>query len=295
MHALLYHSSYRRCLARIACSRCHGSHLSFKRQFSRSAFLNGHSAHNPEPIAPSLKGKSCIITGASRGIGAEIARRFAKEGVECILVGRNEKSLYGIKDELIVGDEMEHRVVVGDVGDMDFWKGMKKEVYQKKVHILVNAAGVTHYSPLFITSPSLLEEVLRTNLMGTMMACRTVGKNMMASRGGCIINVASLLGMKGGKGSAAYAASKAGVIGLTRALAAELGEKNVRVNVIVPGYVETDMTEGMSSDARSEAINAIPLKRFGQPSEIAHAAVFLAANTYANNCVLNLDGGLSAI
>ncbi|TVY22801.1 3-oxoacyl-[acyl-carrier-protein] reductase [Lachnellula hyalina] len=123
-----------------------------------------------------------------------------------------------------------------------------------------------------------------------------LGRNMMKKREGCIINVASLLGLKGGKGSAAYAASKAGVIALTRALAAELGEKNVRVNVIVPGYVETSMTRGtvMTPDAHSAALNAIPLKRFGLPSEIADAAVFLATNKYASNCVLNLDGGLSA-
>jgi NAD(P)-dependent dehydrogenase (short-subunit alcohol dehydrogenase family) len=190
-----------------------------------------------------------------------------------------------------LGTGDEHRVVVGDVGSDAFWGNMKKE----KVDILVNSAGITHCSPLFVTSPSLLEEVMRTNLMGTMMACRTMGKNMMTLKGGCIINVASLLGQKGGKGSAAYAASKAGVIGLSRALAAELGEKNVRVNVIVPGYIETDMTEAMTPNARSEALNAIPLKRFGRPSEIADAAVFLAANAYANNCVLNVDGGLSAI
>ncbi|TVY42590.1 3-oxoacyl-[acyl-carrier-protein] reductase [Lachnellula subtilissima] len=117
---------------------------------------------------------------------------------------------------------------------------------------------------------------------------------MMKKREGCIINVASLLGLKGGKGSAAYAASKAGVIALTRALAAELGEKNVRVNVIVPGYVETSMTRAMTPNAHSAALSAIPLKRFGLPSEIADAAVFLATNKYASNCVLNLDGGLSA-
>ncbi|KAE8453511.1 hypothetical protein EG329_010372 [Mollisiaceae sp. DMI_Dod_QoI] len=263
-----------------------------KRHFlpSASTFLNRQTSHQPTVPQLLLKGKSCIITGASRGIGAEIARRFAREGVRCILIGRNEKLLLGVKDELETGNE--HRVIVGDVGDVEFWGRMKKE---KKVDILVNAAGVTHYSPLFVTSPSLLEEVIRTNLMGTTMACRTVGKNMMALKGGCIINVASLLGLKGGKGSAAYAASKAGVIGLSRALAAELGEKNVRVNVIAPGYIETDMTETMTPEARSEALNAIPLKRFGQPSEIADAAAFLAANTYANNCVLNLDGGLSAI
>ncbi|CZS89622.1 related to dehydrogenases with different specificities (related to short-chain alcohol dehydrogenases) [Rhynchosporium agropyri] len=253
------------------------------------------------PHSHSLTNKTGLITGASRGIGAAIAQAFAREGVQCILVGRNRELLESVKqglDDVGEGSEREgggrHRVLVGDVGEMGFWEGVRKE---KNIDILVNAAGVTHYSPLFVTSPGWLEEVMRTNLMGTMMGCRAVGKGMLGKKGGCIINIASLLGVKGGKGSSAYAASKAGVIGLTRALAAELGEKNIRVNVIVPGYIETDMTEGvaMTPEARSNALNSIPLKRFGQASEIADAAVFLAKNQYANNCVLNLDGGLSAI
>ncbi|KAB8293914.1 hypothetical protein EYC80_009387 [Monilinia laxa] len=118
---------------------------------------------------------------------------------------------------------------------------------------------------------------------------------MLRRREGCIINISSLLGIKGGRGSAAYAASKAGVLGLTRALAAEMGGSGIRVNAIVPGYIETDMTRAMTDIARKEALNAIPLSRFGDASEIADAAVFLATNKYANNCVLNLDGGLSAV
>ncbi|KAG4444442.1 hypothetical protein IFR05_000033 [Cadophora sp. M221] len=247
-------------------------------------------SHSSSPLA----NKTSLITGASRGIGAAIAQAFAREGVKCILVGRNRALLEGIREGLdAIGDEGGgggHRVLVGDVGDGGFWEGVRGE---KNIDILVNAAGITHYSPLFVTSPSLLDEVLRTNLMGTIMGCRAVGKGMLrGKRGGCIINVASLLGVKGGKGSSAYAAR------LTRALAAELGEKDIRVNVILPGYIETDMTEvgvAMTPEARSAALNSIPLKRFGKASEIADAAVFLARNKYANNCVLNLDGGLSAV
>ncbi|PBP25692.1 hypothetical protein BUE80_DR003396 [Diplocarpon rosae] len=281
--------------------------LSRARSRTRQAYERAFSISQPcesvQPAPPTnhqpLARKTSLITGASRGIGAEIARRFAREGVRCILAGRNETLLQAVKQDLErVGGEgqqqqqqQQHRILVGDVADGAFWEGVKRE---KHIDVLVNAAGVTHYSPLFVTSAGLLEEVVRTNLVGTMMACRTVGKNMMARKGGCIINVASLLGVKGGKGSSAYAASKAGVIGLTRALAAELGEKRVRVNVILPGYIETDMTEAMTPEARSNALNSIPLGRFGQAAEIADAAVFLATNKYASNCVLNLDGGLSA-
>ncbi|KAE9380195.1 NAD(P)-binding protein [Stipitochalara longipes BDJ] len=258
----------------------------------KHAFKHSSRLQSGTSTQRQLAGKHCIITGASRGIGAEIARRFAREGAKCLLIGRNEALLGKVREGLEKVEGGEHRALIGDVGDGEFWRQLRKE---KHVDMLVNAAGITHYSPLFVTSPSLLEEVVTTNLTGTMMACRTVGKNMMANKKGCIINVASLLGLKGGKGSAAYAASKAGVIGLTRALASELGEKNVRVNVLVPGYIETEMTDAMTPEARSEAVNSIPLKRFGQSTEIADAAIFLATNQYANNCVLNLDGGLSAI
>ncbi|KAI9056053.1 hypothetical protein LZ554_000984 [Drepanopeziza brunnea f. sp. 'monogermtubi'] len=269
---------------------CHSSQsLQQRQQLQQPHHVQG----TPRPLAT----QTSLITGASRGIGAAIARRFASEGVRCILAGRNERLLQQVKDELDEldgldgGDHDHHRVVVGDVGEGGFWEGVKRE----NIDILVNAAGITHYSPLFVTSTPLLESVMRTNLVGTMMGCRTVGKGMMGRKGGCIINVASLLGIKGGKGSSAYAASKAGVVGLTRALAAELGEKNVRVNVILPGYIETDMTDAMTPMARSDAQNSIPLRRFGKVAEIADAAVFLATNQYANNCVLNLDGGLSAV
>jgi short-subunit dehydrogenase len=148
---------------------------SVKRAFKISSRLQ-NDAHPQRQLA----GKHCIITGASRGIGAEIARRFAKEGAKCLLIGRNKSSLCKVKDGMEETDEQEHRILVGDVRD-GVWEELKKE---REIDILVNAAGITHYSPLFVTSPSLLEEVVTTNLMGTMMVCRTIGKNMMAMKGG---------------------------------------------------------------------------------------------------------------
>ncbi|KAI9679507.1 MAG: hypothetical protein M1817_005529 [Caeruleum heppii] len=166
---------------------------------------------------------------------------------------------------------------------------------QPQIDILVNAAGLAHSSLFMKTTPALIEDVVQTNLMGTMWACREMVKGMVRRRRGCIINISSLLGVKGGTGSVAYAASKAGILGLTRSLAAEVGPFNVRVNAIVPGYIETQMTREMTLEARQRALDAVPAGRFGTAAEVADAAVFLASNEYANNCVLNLDGGLSAV
>ncbi|OJD37591.1 uncharacterized protein BKCO1_6000165 [Diplodia corticola] len=188
--------------------------------------------------------------------------------------------------------------------------------------VLVNAAGVTHNALLNRQPAARTKSVVDTNLMGTLWACKFLGKPLMRSaakqkpagkdgaeaKGGeegetasvvnggvSVVNVSSLLAVQGGVGSAAYAASKAGVLGLTRALAGEMGPLGVRVNAIVPGYIETDMTAAMQPEAREKALERIPLRRFGTVQEISEAAIFLATNQFANNCVINLDGGMSAI
>ncbi|MCJ1398451.1 hypothetical protein MMC11_001651 [Xylographa trunciseda] len=245
-----------------------------------------------------LAGKNVIITGASRGIGFAIARLFATNGVERMLLLGRSNTLAQAAQAISHGTATRTQVAIGDVKDRSVWVTLSQ--HMPKVDLLVNAAGVAHSSLLVTTSLGMVEQVIQTNLMGSIWGCQVIGKAMMRQRRetcntACIINVASLLGIKGGKGSTVYAASKAGVLGLTRSLASELGPSSIRVNAIVPGYVETSMTEAMTPEARSAALQTIPQKRFGTPDEIASAAIFLATNAYANNCILNLDGGLSAI
>ncbi|KAI9703838.1 MAG: hypothetical protein M1836_007609 [Candelina mexicana] len=274
--------------------------------------------------ADALAGRKCIITGASRGIGAAIAKCFSDAGASCVLVGRDIETLERKAIEIQSAPKTSNRdgarsgwLAAMDVTSREDWERLGKD--HKDVDILVNAAGVSYSSLLIATKPDLVERIVQTNLMGTIWGCQIISKQMMRRRNGCIINISSLLGIRGGKGSVAYSAAKAGILGLTRSLAAEIGSADVRVNAIVPGYIETQMTKGtaycrllctitalyfkpsfanvhqdMTPEARSQALDAIPIKRFGVVEEVAHAALFLVSNPYANNCVLNLDGGLSA-
>ncbi|KAI9732128.1 MAG: hypothetical protein M1834_004224 [Cirrosporium novae-zelandiae] len=260
----------------------------------------------PTPTSSLLLKKTILITGASRGIGLSIAHRFAAASARrLILVSRDEEALRNVVGDLRMrfpdreeGNREEGFLYkAGDLENIETWRELSREV--PTPDILVNAAGMSRPSLLVRQVPEAIDHLLRLNLTSTIWGCQTISRMMMKQRRrpgntACIINVSSLLALKGGRGDSVYAASKAGVLGLTRSLALELGKANIRVNAIVPGYIETSMTEGMSPAARSEVINTIPLGRFGFPREVADAALFLATNEYANNCVLNLDGGLSA-
>lgn len=230
-----------------------------------------------------LSGTRCIITGASRGIGQAIATTFAQKGARCLLIGRDEKALASTLAECNEKSNIDndlasrisfHATKLGDVSSREFWTSLNlKELLPTKLVpdsedgsandqleslqqlycpdksglVLVNAAGITHSSLLLTTSPSQIESVIQTNLMGTLWSSQILAKQMIRQKSGVIVNIASLLALHGGAGSAAYVASKAGVVGLTRALAAELGSRGVRVNAVLPGYIESDMTRGMST------------------------------------------------
>jgi NAD(P)-dependent dehydrogenase (short-subunit alcohol dehydrogenase family) len=280
-----------------------------------------------------------LITGGSRGIGLSIAQAFAEKSYRCTLISRSKDNLETALTTLTpTASTTPHHYISGSITSPDFWttsnfasKGLTKGADASKIDVLVNCAGITQ-SRLFTTTPAEdIQAIVDTNLTSLMLGTRFLLRNRYLhsttkTRGEdrevtpSIINVSSLLGMSGGYGAVAYAASKAGVLGFTRALATEYVGHGVRVNAIVPGYVESDMTKGVFpfslyatlSHAQTCSVKKrrvltkadlnipqlkerIPLKRFGKPEEIAHAALFLAENQYAHNCVLNLDGGLSAV
>ncbi|KAK3297822.1 uncharacterized protein B0H64DRAFT_132187 [Chaetomium fimeti] len=246
-----------------------------------------------------LAGKKAVITGASGGIGFAIASRFAKEGASVVLAGRTRSKLQRSLAELqeMMGEPrglelpQSHSIHCLDVGEMRAWGRLIKD--NKEIDYLVNCAGEPQNSLLLRIDEETVDGLLASNLRGVIFGCKMVGRQMMARRrGGCIINISSLLAHKGVIGTSVYAAAKAGQLGLTTALSAELAKHGIRVNAVLPGYIETDMTDGL---ANKELQKKIPLGRFGTASEVADAVAFLAKNEYANNCILNLDGGLSAV
>ncbi|KAF4554717.1 Short chain dehydrogenase-like protein 12 [Elsinoe fawcettii] len=267
--------------------------------------LNRRRYHQP---SYQLSGYHALITGASRGIGLTTAHLLASLGCTLTLISRSSPALSSALSSLPNPDL--HTTIPGDISQRTFWSSLHEKLPKtQRLDILINAAGITHQSLFVRTSEDVIDDVVRTNLVGTMLAAKWAGKRMVrqgrkherdqdkvssAVGKGVIINIASLLGVQGGYGSAVYAASKAGVVGFTRSLAAEMGLSGVRVNAVLPGYVNTDMTDAMTAEAREQAVSRIPLKRFGETGEVAEAVLFLIMNGYAHNCVLNLDGGLSA-
>jgi 3-oxoacyl-[acyl-carrier protein] reductase len=239
-----------------------------------------------------LKGKNVIVTGAAKGIGKAIALAFAKEGCNIVLNYHSHVEQETIDEITRCG--VTCKPVQGDVSDFDFAADMVKQVKKEmgSVDILVNNAGITRDMLLMRMSEEQFDSVIETNLKGTFNMIRHVSNVMLKQKSGAIINMASVVGINGNVGQANYAASKAGIIGLTKSTAKELASRGVTCNAIAPGYVETDMTAVLSDDVKNAIMNEIPLKRAGQVDDIARAAVFLAQNSYITGQVLNVDGGM---
>ena len=240
-----------------------------------------------------LKGKNVFITGSTRGIGLAMAHKFASLGANIVLNGRRE-----IGEELI-SEFSDYGVQVipisGDVSDSTDAKRMVEKAIEKlgSVDILVNNAGITKDKLMLKLTEEDFEQVLKVNLVGTFNMTQAVLKPMTKARQGAIINVSSVVGLIGNVGQANYAASKAGLIGFTKSVAREVAARNVRVNAIAPGMIESDMTDVLSDKVKEATLAQIPMKRFGNTSEVAEVATFLARQEYLTGQVIAIDGGLA--
>lgn len=240
-----------------------------------------------------LKGKNVFITGSTRGIGLAMAHKFASLGANIILNGRRE-----IGEELI-SEFSDYGIQVipisGDVSDSTDAKRMVEEAIEKlgSVDILVNNAGITKDKLMLKLTEEDFEQVLKVNLVGAFNMTQAVLKPMTKARQGAIINVSSVVGLIGNVGQANYAASKAGLIGFTKSVAREVAARNVRVNAIAPGMIESDMTDVLSDKVKEATLAQIPMKRFGNTSEVAEVATFLARQEYLTGQVIAIDGGLA--
>ena len=239
-----------------------------------------------------LQGKTAVVTGAAKGIGKAIALAFAKEG--CNIVLNYHSSLDDETVQEIEACGVTCMPVQGDVSDFAFAADMMKKVKKElgSVDILVNNAGITKDMLLMRMTEEQFDSVIQTNLKGTFNMIRHASSIMLKQRSGAIINMSSVVGVMGNVGQANYAASKAGIIGLTKSTAKELAARGVTCNAIAPGFVETDMTAALSEDLQKQMLETIPLKRYGQVDDIAQAAVFLAKNTYITGQVIHVDGGM---
>jgi 3-oxoacyl-[acyl-carrier protein] reductase len=239
------------------------------------------------PEFASLEGKTALVTGASRGIGRAIALELARAGAFVVVgyrSGREEgealaAEIGGRAVPADVSQPEDAARLVGEAGDLD---------------ILVNNAGLTRDGVLARMSDEDWRAVIETNLSSVFYTCRAVTRGMMKRRAGSIVNVSSIVGVRGNWGQSNYAASKAGIIGFTKSLAQELGSRNVRANVIAPGYVKTQLTEVIPEDAKTKMLGLTPLGRFGDPQDVAGAVRFLCSEeaSFITGGVLLVDGGL---
>jgi len=239
-----------------------------------------------------LKGRVALVTGASRGIGAAIAGSLAAAGATVIGTATSDKGAEKITEAL----GSNGRGAVLDVASDDSVSALISDVQAKEGSptIVVNNAGITRDNLLLRMKADEWDSVLSTNLSGVFRVCKATIRGMMKAKGGRIINIASVIGLMGNPGQANYAAAKAGIIGFSKSLAREVGSRNITVNVVAPGFIDTDMTRALADEQRDAMLGQVPLGRLGEAQDIANSVVFLASDgaAYITGETLHVNGGM---
>jgi 3-oxoacyl-[acyl-carrier protein] reductase len=243
-----------------------------------------------------LSGKIALVTGAGRGIGREIALTLAAAGAAVAVNDfAGEEACQAVVAE-IEALGAAGLVVMGDVGDEQSVAAAvdKVEAELGPLGIVVNNAGITRDNVVMLMSPDEFDGVVRTHLRGTFLVSKAAARKMLRRREGTIVNISSVVGRRGNAGQANYAAAKAGIIGLTKSLAKELGARSIRVNAVAPGYIDTAMTQALPDEVKQAIVDNTPLKSIGAASDVANAVLFLASplSRYITGCILPVDGGL---
>ena len=243
-----------------------------------------------------LESKVAIITGGSRGIGKSICETFAKHGCNVAFTYNNSKESAEALAKELNGSGLKAKAYKSDASNFDDATKLVEDVLVDfgKIDILVNNAGIKKDNLLMRMEKSDFDSVINTNLSSVFNLTKASIKTFLKQRNGSIINISSVVGVKGNAGQSNYSASKAGIIGFSKSIALELGSRNIRSNVIAPGFIETDMTDSLSEEVINSWKESIPLKRGGNPSDVGNACVFLASDlsSYITGQVLHVDGGM---
>ena len=245
-----------------------------------------------------LTDKVAIVTGASRGIGEAIAKQLSSCGAKIILIARNSDQLVAVKETIISNGGIAESIA-GDVSNLNSISEIVTNTIDKwgRIDILVNNAGIARDNIIMRMKESDWDSVMNINLKGCFNGIKSVARPMIKNKAGRIINITSVIGQIGNAGQSNYAASKAGIMGLTKSMAKELGSRNITVNAVAPGYITTDMTNELNDEVKEQLKSSIPLGRLGTPDDVANLVCFLASDEagYITGQTFNVDGGMVMI
>ena len=245
-----------------------------------------------------LNDKVAIVTGASRGIGKAIAKQLSSCGAKIILIARNSDQLVAVKETIISNGGIAESIA-GDVSNLNSFSEIVTNTIDKwgRIDILVNNAGIARDNIIMRMKEDDWDSVININLKGCFNGIKSVARPMIKNKAGRIINITSVIGQIGNAGQSNYAASKAGIMGLTKSMAKELGSRNITVNAVAPGYITTDMTNELNDEVIKQMKSSIPLGRLGTPDDVANLVCFLASDEagYITGQTFNVDGGMVMI